>query len=70
MDEADRVAEQLTRDFLRPALLAAGFDGEVAERYEVSYVREDGFRPGLFAQEGVEYGQCPPSSCQPWPTDE
>lgn len=61
------VCEEVTRDFLRPGLRAAGFDGDVADQYEVTYVREDGFRPGLFAQEGVEYGRCPASECPPWP---
>jgi hypothetical protein len=62
------VAEQVTRDFLRPALAAAGVDD--VDKYEVSWVREDGFRPGLLAQDGVEYGRCPPSSCPPWPKAE
>lgn len=64
MDESDRVAEQVTRDFLRPALDAAGFAPQDVDRFEVTYVREDGFRPGLFAQEcdgtcAVGY-DCPP----------
>lgn len=65
---APQIAAAVTRDFLRPALLAAGFDGEVAEQYEVSWVREDGFRPGLFAQEGDR--ACAPGNltpCPPWP---
>lgn len=72
MDEADRVAEQLTRDFLRPALRAAGFDGDVADTYEVTWVREDGFRPGLFAQEGDGNADCAGAhwNCQPWPKAE
>jgi hypothetical protein len=58
------VAEQVTRDFLRPALAAAGV--EDVDKYEVSWVREDGFRPGLFAQEGD--GTCAVGySCPPWP---
>lgn len=65
-----RITAELTRDFLRPALAAAGFDGDVAERYEVAWERAPycgGFNPGMFAQEGVEYGRCPESSCPPWP---
>jgi hypothetical protein len=61
------VAEQVTRDFLRPALAAAGVDD--VDKYEVSWVREDGFRPGLFAQDGD--GTCAVGySCPPWPSDE
>jgi hypothetical protein len=66
---APQIAAEVTRGFLRPALLAAGFDGEVAEQYEVTWVREDGFRPGLFAQEGD--GTCAFGySCPPWPSDD
>lgn len=66
----DELAAELTRDFLRPALRAAGFDGDVADRYEVSYVREPvpehAFRPGVFTQEGD--GWCAVGySCPPWP---
>lgn len=61
-----RITAELNRDWLRPALDAAGFAPQDVERFEVTYVRDDGFRPGLFAQEGdgtcaVGYG------CPPWP---
>lgn len=63
-DEIDGILDRLTRDFLRPALAAAAV--EDVERYEVTWVREDGFQPGIFQQEGdgtyaVGY------SCPPWP---
>ena len=66
---AAEVASDVTRDWLRPALSAAGFAPQDVERFEVTYVREDGFRPGLFAQEGdstcaVGY------DCPPWPKAE
>ena len=65
-----RITAELTRDFLRPALRAAGFDGDVADRYEVSYGREPvpghAFRPGVFEQEGD--GRCGwQVPCVPWP---
>jgi len=61
-----RITADLTRNFLRPALAAAGVDD--VDRYEVSWVREGGFRPGLFAQEGDR--ACAPGNltpCPPWP---
>lgn len=65
---AAQVAADATHDWLRPALSAAGFAPQDVERFEVTWVREDGFRPGLFAQEGVEYGRCAVGyDCPPWP---
>lgn len=58
-----------THKFLRPALAAAGV--EDADQYTAHWVREDGFRPGLFAQDGVEYGRCAVGyDCPPWPKAE
>lgn len=38
---AAEVASDVTRDFLRPALNAAGFAPQDVERYEVTYVQEN-----------------------------
>lgn len=67
-----RVTAELTRDFLRPALLAAGFDSDVAERYEVTYESAafcGGFNPDMFAQAGDCNADCAGAhwDCQPWP---
>lgn len=43
------VCAEVTRDFLRPALRAAGFAGEVADRYELAWESAPycgGFTPG------------------------
>lgn len=63
------VCAEVTRDFLRPALDAAGFAPQDVERFEVTYVREDGFRPGMFAQESDGNADCAGAhwNCQPWP---
>lgn len=73
--EMPRIAADLTRDFLRPALLAAGFDGDVAERYEVTYESAPycgGFNPDMFAQDGDGKADCAGAhwNCQPWPEAE
>lgn len=63
------VCAEVTRDWLRPALGAAGFAPQDVERFEVTYVRDDGFRPGLFAQESD--GTCAVGyDCPPWPKAE